>query len=166
MAALKALPFGESLTFWQPNEIRTISLKIFDRSFAVTYLLELIAVGVGLLGVAASFSAQALRRIKEFGMLRHIGVTRGQIYRMLALEGGLLAGFGILIGFLLGGSISLILIYIVNPQSFHWTMQLHLPWPWLMIMALAMLLAAALTALLAGRQAVSGSVVRAVKEDW
>jgi putative ABC transport system permease protein len=99
-------------------------------------------------------------------MLRHIGVTRGQIYRMLALEGGLLAGFGILIGFLLGGSISLILIYIVNPQSFHWTMQLHLPWPWLMIMALAMLLAAALTALLAGRQAVSGSVIRAVKEDW
>ncbi|MCO6427883.1 ABC transporter permease [Nitrosomonas communis] len=166
MAALKALPFGESLTFWQPNEIRAISLKIFDRSFAVTYLLELIAVGVGLLGVAASFSAQALRRIKEFGMLRHIGVTRGQIYRMLALEGGLLAGFGISIGFILGWSISLILIFIVNPQSFHWTMQLHLPWPWLAIMALAMLLAAALTALVAGRQAVSGSVIRAVKEDW
>ena len=163
---MKALPFGETLTFWQPNEIRAISLKIFDRSFAVTYLLELIAVGVGLLGVAASFSAQALRRIKEFGMLRHIGVTRGQIYRMLALEGGLLAGFGIGIGFLLGGCISLILIFIVNPQSFHWTMQLHLPWQWLITMALAMLIAAALTALLAGRQAVSGNVVRAVKEDW
>ncbi|PTR02152.1 putative ABC transport system permease protein [Nitrosomonas nitrosa] len=163
---MKALPFGETLTFWQPNEIRAISLKIFDRSFAVTYLLELIAVGVGLLGVAASFSAQALRRIKEFGMLRHIGVTRGQIYRMLALEGGLLAGFGIGIGFLLGSCISLILIFIVNPQSFHWTMQLHLPWQWLISMALAMLIAAALTALLAGRQAVSGNVVRAVKEDW
>jgi putative ABC transport system permease protein len=166
IAALKALPFGESLTFWQPNAIRAISLKIFDRSFAVTYLLELIAVGVGLLGVAASFSAQALSRVKEFGMLRHIGVTRGQIYRMLALEGGLLAGFGIIIGFLLGGSISLILIFIVNPQSFHWTMELHPPWQWLLIMAIAMLMAAAVTALLAGRQAVSGNVVRAVKEDW
>lgn len=99
-------------------------------------------------------------------MLRHIGVTRSQVYRMLALEGGLLAGFGITIGFILGGSISLILIFIVNPQSFHWTMQLHLPWQWLMIMALAMLMAAALTALLAGRQAVSGNVIRAVKEDW
>lgn len=166
MTTLKDLPFGDTLTFWQPHEIRAISLKLFDRSFAVTYLLELIAVGVGLLGVAASFSAQALRRIKEFGMLRHIGVTRSQVYRMLALEGGLLAGFGITIGFILGGSISLILIFIVNPQSFHWTMQLHLPWQWLMIMALAMLMAAALTALLAGRQAVSGSVIRAVKEDW
>lgn len=166
MAALKDLPFGETLTFWQPSEIRAISLKLFDRSFAVTYLLELIAVGVGLLGVAASFSAQALRRIKEFGMLRHIGVTRGQVYRMLALEGGLLAGFGITIGFILGWSISLILIFIVNPQSFHWTLQLHLPWQWLITMALAMLMAAALTALLAGRQAVSGSVIRAVKEDW
>ena len=85
---------------------------------------------------------------------------------MLALEGGLLAGFGIGIGFLLGSCISLILIFIVNPQSFHWTMQLHLPWQWLISMALAMLIAAALTALLAGRQAVSGNVVRAVKEDW
>ncbi|MDV6344946.1 FtsX-like permease family protein [Nitrosomonas sp. Is37] len=166
MAALKVLLFGDTLTFWQPNEIRAISLKIFDRSFAVTYLLELIAVGVGLLGVAASFSAQALRRVKEFGMLRHIGVTRGQIYRMLALEGGLLTGFGITIGFLLGGGISLILIFIVNPQSFHWTMQLHVPWQWLIIMALAMLMAAALTALLAGRHAVAGNVIRAVKEDW
>jgi putative ABC transport system permease protein len=166
MVSLKALPFGESLTFWQPNAIRVISLKIFDRSFAVTYLLELVAVGVGLLGVAASFSAQALRRVKEFGMLRHIGVTRGQIYRMLALEGGLLAGFGITIGFLLGGSISLILIFIVNPQSFHWTMELHPPWQWLLIMAFAMLMAAAVTALLAGRHAVSGNVIRAVKEDW
>jgi putative ABC transport system permease protein len=154
------------LTFWQPNAIRVISLKIFDRSFAVTYLLELVAVGVGLLGVAASFSAQALRRVKEFGMLRHIGVTRGQIYRMLALEGGLLAGFGITIGFLLGGSISLILIFIVNPQSFHWTMELHPPWQWLLIMAFAMLMAAAVTALLAGRHAVSVNVIRAVKEDW
>ena len=99
-------------------------------------------------------------------MLRHIGVTRSQIFRMLVLEGGLLAGFGISIGFILGWAISLILIFVVNPQSFHWTMQLHLPWAWLITMALAMLMAASLTALLAGRQAVSGNVIRAVKEDW
>ena len=61
-------------------------------------------------------------------MLRHVGVTRRQILAMLALEGGLLTALGIALGFVLGWCISLILVFIVNPQSFHWTMQLSLPW--------------------------------------
>ncbi|MFO1290543.1 MAG: FtsX-like permease family protein [Nitrosomonas sp.] len=166
MNTLSALPFGEALVFWQPNEIRSLSLKIFDRSFAVTYLLEMIAVLVGLLGVAASFSAQVLTRIKEFGILRHMGLTRSQIIHMLTLEGGLLTGFGITIGFILGGSISLILIFIVNPQSFHWTMQLHMPWSWLVLMIIALLFSAALTAYIVGKSAVARRLVQSVKEDW
>lgn len=164
--ALKALPFGETLEIMETGRVRAAALRQFDRSFAVTYLLELVAIGVGLMGVAASFSAQTLTRIREFGMLRHIGLSKQQIYRMLTLEGGLLGGFGILAGFLLGTGISLILVFIVNPQSFHWTMQLHLPWTWLGVMALAVLAAAALTAFLASRRAVSGDVIRAVREDW
>ena len=57
-------------------------------------------------------------------MLRHIGVTRRQILGMLAVEGGLLTALGIVLGFALGWCISLILVFIVNPQSFHWTMQM------------------------------------------
>src|SRR5690606_8087687 len=57
-----------------PGRLRAIALRIFDRSFAVTYVLEAIAILVGLAGVAATFSAQTLARAKEFGMLRHIGV--------------------------------------------------------------------------------------------
>lgn len=163
---LRALPFGKNLKISPQNEIREISLTLFDRSFAVTYLLELIAVGVGLLGVAASFSAQALTRIKEFGMLCHIGLTRRQIRHMLMAEGGLLTGFGILIGFVLGVAISLILVFVVNPQSFRWTMQLHLPWSWLVIMAFAMLAAAMLSVYQASKPAISRDAVRAVKEDW
>ena len=166
MSTLRSLPFGEALVFWQPNEIRTLSLKIFDRSFAVTYLLEIIAVLVGLLGIAASFSAQVLTRIKEFGILRHLGLTRSQIIQMLTLEGGLLTGFGISIGFILGSSISLILIYIINPQSFHWTMQLHMPWSWLFIMIIALLFSAVLTAYRVGKSAVAKPVIQSVKEDW
>ncbi len=166
MNTLSALPFGEALVFWQPNEIRSLSLKIFDRSFAVTYLLEIIAVLVGLLGVAASFSAQVLTRKKEFGILRHMGLTRRQIIRMLTLEGGFLTSFGITIGFILGGSISLILIFIVNPQSFHWTMQLHIPWSWLALMIISLLFSAALTAFIVGKSAVARQMVQSVKEDW
>jgi putative ABC transport system permease protein len=132
----------------------------------VTYVLEMVAIVIGLFGVAATFSAQTLARAKEFGMLRHIGVTRRQILAILAAEGGLLTALGIAVGFVLGASISLVLVFIVNPQSFHWTMQLHVPWKSLARVALVLLVSAALTALMAGKFAVSGEAIRAVREDW
>ncbi|HWW04427.1 ABC transporter permease [Collimonas sp.] len=166
IAALRALPFGANLEFSQPGEIRALTLKIFDRSFAVTYLLEIVAIVIGLFGVAATFSAQTLARAREFGMLRHVGVTRRQILAMLALEGGLLTALGMLVGFLLGWVISLILVFIVNPQSFHWSMELHMPWLGLAAVALSLLLSAGATALLAGLRAVSVDVLHSVREDW
>jgi putative ABC transport system permease protein len=54
----------------------------------------------------------------------------------------------------------------VNPQSFHWTMQMSLPWRGLAAVALTLLALASLTALMSGRHAVSGKAVRAVREDW
>ncbi|ARU31930.1 multidrug ABC transporter substrate-binding protein [Sulfuriferula sp. AH1] len=166
IATLKHLPFGALLEFAEPGEIRAVSLKIFDRSFAVTYLLEVVAIVIGLFGVAATFSAQTLARAKEFGMLRHIGVTRRQIIGILAAEGGLLTGIGVAVGFALGFAISLILVFVVNPQSFHWRMQLHLPWGLLSSVAALLLVSAIVTALAAGRYALSGSAIRAVSEDW
>jgi len=163
---IRKLPFGDLLETSIPSEIRSLTLKIFDRSFAVTYLLEAIAIVIGLFGVAATFSAQTLARSREFGMLRHVGVTRGQILGILALEGAALTTLGILAGFALGWIISLVLVHVINPQSFHWTMQMHYPWPLLATVALALLLSSALTALMAGRQTLSASPIRAVREDW
>jgi putative ABC transport system permease protein len=157
---------GEHITFAEPGEIRTITLKIFDRSFAVTYLLEGIAVMIGLFGIGASFSAQALARAREFGMLRHLGFMRWQIGAMLALEGALLALLGVVAGLALGWVIALILVHVVNPQSFHWTMSLHMPWAFLAQVASAVVAAASLAALASGRHAMSRSAVRAVQEDW
>jgi putative ABC transport system permease protein len=166
MTALRKLPFGAALEFALPGEIRARSLTIFDRSFAVTYLLEAVAIVIGLFGVAATFSAQTLARAREFGMLRHVGVTRVQILAVLAKEGGMLTALGIGMGFVLGFAISLILVFVVNPQSFHWTMSLHMPWLILGVVAFVMLIASCATAVIAGRQAVSVDAVRAVKEDW
>jgi putative ABC transport system permease protein len=163
---LDALPFAATLEYAEPGEIRSVSLKIFDRSFAVTYVLEGVAIVIGLFGVAATFSAQTLSRAKEFGMLRHIGITRRQILTLLASEGSLLASLAIIVGFVLGWCISLILVFIVNPQSFHWTMELHIPSTLLVSVAALLLFSAAVTALISGRLAVSGSAVRAVREDW
>jgi putative ABC transport system permease protein len=163
---VQRLPVADRLEFAQPGEIRALSLKIFDRSFAVTYLLEGVAIIIGLFGIAATFSAQTFARAKEFGMLRHVGVTRRQILAMLATEGTLLTAIGIAAGFLLGWCISLILVFVVNPQSFHWTMEMHLPWPGLAAVSALLLASAAATALISGRRAASGDMVRAVREDW
>ncbi|MEM5437574.1 FtsX-like permease family protein [Paraburkholderia diazotrophica] len=166
IAALRALPFASALDFAQPGEIRARTLTIFDRSFAVTYLLEAVAIVIGLFGVAATFSAQTLSRSREFGMLRHVGVTRGQILALLATEGGLLTALGIAMGCALGFAISLILVFVVNPQSFHWSMSLHVPWTLLSALAVVMLASSCTTAVAAGRRAVSVDAVRAVREDW
>jgi putative ABC transport system permease protein len=163
---LRRLPFGPALQLALPGTIRAMSLQIFDRSFAVTYLLEAIAIAIGLSGIAATFSAQTLARAREFGMLRHVGVTRAQILKMLAIEGGALTLLGVVCGFVLGLIISLILVYVVNPQSFHWTMQLHMPWPLLASVAAVLVGASVVTALMSGRYALSGGPIRAVREDW
>lgn len=160
------VPGGRRLEFAQPGEIRAASLRIFDRSFAVTYLLEAVAVIIRLFGVGASFGSQALARTREFGMLRHIGVMRRQIARMLAMEGALVALLGVLAGLTLGVSLAMVLVHVVNPQSFHWTMRVHMPWGLLAALAAAVVVAAALTALLSSRAAMSVDAVRAVRDDW
>jgi putative ABC transport system permease protein len=168
-AALRAaLPAAlrERATIGEPRQIRAAALRIFDRSFAVTYLLEAIAIVVGLTGVAATFAAQTLARTKEFGMLRHVGVMRRQIVAMLATEGAILGAVGAVAGVALGFAMSQVLIHVVNPQSFHWTMQTRAPWGLFAGVAAALVAASAGAALAAGRRALSGDAVRAVREDW
>ena len=160
------LPGFGQLEFAQPGEIRAASLRIFDRSFAVTYLLEAVAIAIGLAGVAAGFGAQALARAREFGVLRHLGVTRAQVGLMLALEGGLLGLLGVGVGVGLGAAVSLILIHVVNPQSFHWSMDTHVPWQLISIVGGSLLFAASVTAVASGRQAMRRSAIAAVREDW
>jgi putative ABC transport system permease protein len=149
-----------------PEEIREASLRIFDRTFAVTYALELVAVIIGLFGLSSAFGALVLSRRREFGMLRHLGMTRGQIGVMLAGEGLLVSALGLAVGLALGWVISLVLVDVVNPQSFHWGMDLHMPWRLLAEFVAAMLVLATLTAIASGRAAMGGDAVRAVKEDW
>jgi len=150
----------------EPGEIRENSLRVFDRTFAVTYALEAVAVAIGLFGLSSSFGALVLARSREFGMLRHVGMTRRQIAAMLATEGALVSVLGLAIGIALGWLISLVLIHVVNRQSFHWSMDLHLPWGDLAAFTVVMLAFSVLTALASGRRAMSREVVLAVKEDW
>lgn len=157
---------GARLEIAQPGEIRAASLDIFDRSFAATYALEAAAIAIGLFGLSSSIAGQILARRREFGMLRHVGMTARQIVGMVTYEGLLTSTVGLAIGAALGWVISLILIHVVNRQSFHWGMELHMPWLGIAAFCATMLVLASLTAMIGGRQAMRGDLVRAVREDW
>ena len=157
---------GALLEMASVSQIRATSLRIFDRSFAVTYWLQGVAIAIGLFGVAASFSAQVLARRKEFGLLAHLGLTRRQILTVVAGEGAAWTVIGAFAGLALGLAVSTVLVFVVNPQSFHWTMDLRVPWGRLLLLCAAVIAAGTLTAWLAGRAAAGKDAVLAVKEDW
>ncbi len=157
---------AQGIEFASVAQLRATSLRIFDRSFAVTYWLQAVAIAIGLFGIAASFSAQVLARRKEFGLLAHLGFTRAQVLAVVAGEGAAWTAIGALAGLALGLAVSVVLVRVVNPQSFHWTMDLLVPWVRLGLLCAAVIAAGTVTAWLAGRAAAGRDAVLAVKEDW
>ena len=157
---------GDAVEITTTAALHERSLQIFDRAFAITYALEAIAVIIGLTGVSFAASSTALARRAEFGMLRHIGMLRRQIIGMLADEGILTSAFGVIYGLALGVALSLVLVYVINRQSFNWSIDLDVPARLLALLSLVLISAAAVTAIISGRAALSQDAVRAVREDW
>jgi putative ABC transport system permease protein len=160
------LAAGGSLEMFSSTALRARSLRIFDRAFAITYAIEAIAVLIGLTGVGVAAGSNALARRAEFGMLRHIGLRRRDVMRMLASEGVLMSLLGVLYGLAVGIVLSLVLVYVVNRQSFNWSIDFALPWGQLAALSATLIAAAALTAVWSGRAALQQDAVRAVREDW
>jgi len=107
-------------------DIRELSLKIFDRSFAMTYVLEGVALLVALFSVAAGATGQLIVRRREFALLTHLGLSKEKAWVLVSLEIVLLLLVAVLWSSLLGSLIGQILIQKINPESFHWTMETHM----------------------------------------
>lgn len=157
---------GEQVRITTPGEIKRLSVRIFDRTFAVTYALEAIAVLIGIAGLSAGISASVAVRQREFGMLRHFGASRRQLVMLLISEGLVLCSVGAFVGTLTGALLSWILIEVVNRQSFHWGMDMHVPVGALLGFVALLLGVAVLAAATSARQVMQREVVRAVRDDW
>jgi putative ABC transport system permease protein len=162
-----AVPDYAELRFRSSTDLRALSLTIFDRSFALTYALEVAALLVALFSVAAGFAGQALLRQKEYALVHHLGQSTGQRIRWITLESGLLlalaAGWGTVLGLLM----SQILIHRVNPQSFHWTMQTSLPTVAVIVLMLSIVLLGIVAAVWAShRNLKPDRLALSLREDW
>ena len=109
------------------RNLRAEAIRIFDRTFAITYALELVAVVVAIVGIAGALLTVVIDRRRELGLLRFLGASVGQVRKLIFLEAGLIGLLANLAGLLLGIVLSWLLIFVINKQSFGWTIQLH--WP-------------------------------------
>ncbi len=109
------------------SDLRREAVKIFDKTFAITYALEAVAILVAVVGVAGALLALVFDRKREIGVLRFLGATSAQIHRMILAEAALLGLLANAAGLLLGFALSLILVFVINKQSFGWTIRFH--WP-------------------------------------
>jgi putative ABC transport system permease protein len=109
------------------RDLRAEAIRIFDRTFAITYALEAVAVIVAVMGVAGALLALVIDRRRELGLLRFLGASTGQVRKQILLEAGLLGLLANFVGLALGFALSLVLIYVINKQSFGWTIRFH--WP-------------------------------------
>jgi putative ABC transport system permease protein len=98
------------------RELRREAIKIFDRTFAITYALHTIAICVALLSVLNALLALTMESKRDFGVLRYIGASERQLRRIVLVEAGLLGAIGNTAGLALGFVLSLLLIYVINKQ--------------------------------------------------
>jgi putative ABC transport system permease protein len=109
------------------RDLRREALRIFDRTFAITYALEAVAVLVAVMGVAGALLALVIDRRRELGLLRFLGAASRQVRKLILVEAGLLGLLAAFAGVALGFALSLILVFVINKQSFGWTIRFH--WP-------------------------------------
>jgi putative ABC transport system permease protein len=118
---------NRSVLIFSNRELRREAIRIFDRTFAITYALEAISVFVAVMGIAGALVSIVIDRRREFGLLRFLGAASSQIRKLILVEAGLIGILANLAGFVLGFFLSLVLIFVINKQSFGWTIQFH--WP-------------------------------------
>lgn len=141
------------LRLFSNRDLREEALQIFRRTFAVTYALLAIGLVVAIAGLGLGLATLLLERRHELGVLRVLGFSPREIAHGAAGEGLALAAAGVCGGLLLGGVLGLLLIHVINRQSFGWTLLFHLPAADLLQLALILLSTAALAAYLTGLRA-------------
>lgn len=133
--------------------LRREILNVFDSTFAITYALELIAIAVAMLGVAGTLLTLVLERRRELSLLRLTGADQRQVRRMVIIEAALIGAVSQGIGLAVGFGLSLVLIYVINVQSFGWTIQFHLPLAFLVQATIAVVIATSIAGIYPARRA-------------
>ena len=150
---LDSLDEGHRAFIFSNRTLRGEILQVFDSTFAITYALELIAIAVAMLGVAGTLLTLVLERRRELSLLRLTGADRRQVRRMVIIEAALIGAVSQGIGLAVGFALSMVLIYVINVQSFGWTIQFHVPLAFLIQASIAVVIATSIAGIYPAKRA-------------
>lgn len=124
---------GTSLVLIRNNkELRAEAMRVFDRTFSVTYALHTIAIAVALLSVMNALLALTHESRREFAILRYLGASGAQLRKVVLSQAVILGACGSIAGIGVGYILSLLLVNVINRQSFGWTIQMMIPWDFIL----------------------------------
>ncbi|MBV9081039.1 MAG: ABC transporter permease [Acidobacteriaceae bacterium] len=156
---------GKAVAVFTNSKLRNRAIEVFDRTFAITYALEAVAVFVAVMGIAGALLAVVIDRRREFALLRFLGAAQSQVRRVILCEAGLLGLLANAIGLVLGTLLSLILIFVINKQSFGWTIQFHWPVALLLTALSGIYVATLLAGLYPARTATALNPIEVIHEE-
>jgi putative ABC transport system permease protein len=150
------------LSVFTNEHLRGEVMRIFRQTFAITNALELIGIFVAVVGLGMTLASVLLERRAELTTLRALGLTRREMAQASAWEGLLLALTGVTCGLLVSLGLGWLLVHVINKQTFGWTLQFHLPWPEMLVLAVLVLVSAGVVSWFTGRW---GSGLAADREE-
>ncbi len=156
---------GRNILLFSNRDLRNEAIQVFDRTFAITYALEAVAIVVAVMGIAGALLALVIDRRRELSLLRFLGAARVQIWKIILTEAGLLGLLANIAGLSLGFFLSLVLIYVINKQSFGWTIQFHWPVAVLMGALTVVYVATVLAGIYPARIATSLNPIEVIHEE-
>jgi putative ABC transport system permease protein len=122
--AIRSELAGTGLAVQDNQQIREEALRIFDRTFAITDSLRILAIVVAFIGVLSALLALQLERKREYATLEAIGLPPQGLEKLTYLETALMGLSASLMALPTGLLLALILIHVINVRSFGWTIQL------------------------------------------
>lgn len=155
----------DPITITASQELRGQVMRVFDDTFAITYAMHLVAIAVSLLGVAGALAALVLERGRELAILRQVGLLRRQVATMVVAEAGLIGVTGSLLGLVAGGMLAMLLIQVINRQSFGWTVHFQPPLGFAAVTVVAVVAAAMLAGWLPARRAAATPIAEALRNE-
>jgi putative ABC transport system permease protein len=155
----------QDLYFATADNVRREAMRVFDSTFTITYALELIAIVIAGLGVISTLITLIYERQRDIALLSLVGATPRQVRRMVVVEAVLVGGVSQLVGLIIGLLLALVLIYVINVQSFGWTIQFHLPLGFLFHTTLLILVVSALCGLYPASRAANVHALEFAREE-
>jgi putative ABC transport system permease protein len=130
-----------------------------DQLLTLLYALLVLAVVIALLGIVNTLALSTIERVRELGLLRAVGMGRGEVRAMVRCEAVIVAFLGALVGVAVGVLLALVALNALSDKGLG---VIDVPWLQLGAFLLVGALAGVLAAVMPARRAARVDVVRAI----